>query len=114
MLFRSLGYFGGIGAGSRNGILFKGSNYLDLMTRVDTIVMDKTGTLTKGVFKVQKVEGPLDQKEWVPLIAALESQSTHPIAKAVVEYADSNFENLQVSDIEEIKGHGLKGTVNGK
>lgn len=109
-----LGYFGGIGAGSRNGILFKGSNYLDLMTRVDTIVMDKTGTLTKGVFKVQKVEGPLDQKEWVPLIAALESQSTHPIAKAVVEYADSNFENLQVSDIEEIKGHGLKGTVNGK
>ena len=50
-----LGYFGGIGAGSRNGILFKGSNYLDLMTKVDTVVMDKTGTLTKGVFEVQEV-----------------------------------------------------------
>lgn len=108
-----LGYFGGIGAGSRNGILFKGSNYLDLMTRVDTIVMDKTGTLTKGVFKVQKVGGTLDQKEWVPLIAALESHSTHPIAKAVVEYAGNSFENVQVTDIEEIKGHGLKGAVNG-
>jgi Cd2+/Zn2+-exporting ATPase len=109
-----LGYFGGIGAGSRNGILFKGSNYLDLMTRIDTVVMDKTGTLTKGVFKVQKVVGKLDQRDWVPLTAVLESHSTHPIAKAVVEYAGNRLEEVQITDIEEIKGHGLKGNVNGK
>lgn len=109
-----LGYFGGIGAGSRNGILFKGSNYLDLMTRIDTVVMDKTGTLTKGVFKVQKVVGKLDQKDWFPLTAVLESHSTHPIAKAVVEYAGNRLEEVQITDIEEIKGHGLKGNVNGK
>src|SRR5690606_29206323 len=83
-----LGYFGGIGAGSRNGILFKGSSYLDRMTRVDTVVMDKTGTLTKGVFRVQKVvNAGLDEKAWLPLAAAVEAQSTHPIAKAVVDFA---------------------------
>jgi Cd2+/Zn2+-exporting ATPase len=110
-----LGYFGGIGAGSRNGILFKGSNYLDLMTRVDTIVMDKTGTLTKGVFKVQSVATKIDEGKWIPHVAALEEQSTHPIAKAITEYADKNpHEKLKIDNLEEIKGHGLKGTVDGK
>lgn len=109
-----LGYFGGIGAGSRNGILFKGSSYLDRMTRVDTVVMDKTGTLTKGVFSVQKVVSTgLDENVWIPLAAAVESQSTHPIAKAVVEYAASD-QQLTVQGVEEIKGYGLKGVVNGK
>lgn len=109
-----LGYFGGIGAGSRNGILFKGSSYLDRMTRVDTVVMDKTGTLTKGVFRVQKVvNAGLDEKAWLPLVAAVESQSTHPIAKAVVDYARSD-QKLTVQSLEEIKGHGLKGVVHGK
>ena len=109
-----LGYFGGIGAGSRNGILFKGSSYLDRMTRVDTVVMDKTGTLTKGVFKVQKViSAGLDEKVWIPLAAAVESQSTHPIAKAVAEYAKSD-NSPSVQNLEEIKGHGLKGVVDGK
>ncbi len=109
-----LGYFGGIGAGSRNGILFKGSSYLDRMTRVDTVVMDKTGTLTKGVFRVQKVMSTgLDEKLWIPLAAAVESQSTHPIAKAVVEYA-KNVQTPEVQNLEEIKGHGLKGIVDGK
>lgn len=110
-----LGYFGGIGAGSRNGILFKGSSYLDRMTRVDTIVMDKTGTLTKGVFNVQEVVSKgMEEKEWVPLVASLESQSTHPIGKAVVNYAARKYEKLNVENLEEIKGHGLKGIVNGK
>lgn len=109
-----LGYFGGIGAGSRNGILFKGSSYLDRMTRVDTVVMDKTGTLTKGVFKVQKViSAGLDEKVWLPLAAAVESQSTHPIAKAVVEYAKGG-PKPPVEKLEEIKGHGLKGVVDDK
>ena len=109
-----LGYFGGIGAGSRNGILFKGSSFLDRMTRVDTIVMDKTGTLTKGVFKVQKVVSKaLDEKEWLPLLAAIEKQSTHPIAKAIVAHAGA-IPGFEAKDLEEIKGHGLKGTVNGR
>lgn len=110
-----LGYFGGIGAGSRNGILFKGSNYLDLMTRVDTVVMDKTGTLTKGVFKVQQVVSKgMSEKEWIPLVAALESGSNHPIARAVVEYANGKFDKISVESLEELKGHGLKGIVQGK
>ena len=110
-----LGYFGGIGAGSRNGILFKGSNYLDLMTRVDTVVMDKTGTLTKGVFKVQQVVSKgMSEREWIPLVAALESNSNHPIAKAVVAYANGKFDKVGVDRLEEIKGNGLKGIVQGK
>lgn len=109
-----LGYFGGIGAASRNGILFKGSNYLDLMTKINTIVMDKTGTLTKGVFKVQEVNVVSHSKdEFVAIVAAMESQSTHPIAKAIVEYANGNDKNSLVSNVEEISGHGLKGTYKG-
>lgn len=110
-----LGYFGGIGAASRKGILFKGSNYLDLMTKINQVVMDKTGTLTKAVFKVQEVESyDIPQDEWLPLAAALEAKSTHPVAKAVVEYADNSFNKTQVDALEEISGHGLKGEVNGK
>lgn len=107
-----LGYFGGIGAASRNGILFKGSNYLDLMTKVNTVVMDKTGTLTKGVFKVQQVVTDLNKDEFIQLIATLESNSTHPIAKAVTSYVE--YSNLQATNVEEISGHGLKGEVKGK
>ncbi len=106
-----LGYFGGIGAASRNGILFKGSNYLDLMSKINTIVMDKTGTLTKGTFKVQEVNSAtLTKFEFVSIIAAVESQSTHPIAKAIVEYAKAKDSDTHVSNVEEISGHGLKAT----
>lgn len=108
-----LGYFGGIGAASRNGILFKGSNYLDLMAKVNTVVMDKTGTLTKGVFKVQEVNTVLPStKEFLTIVSALESQSTHPIAKAIVEYAKEKVEPIVISEVEEISGHGLKATYN--
>lgn len=107
-----LGYFGGIGAGSRNGILFKGSNFLDLMTKVDTVVMDKTGTLTKGVFEVQEVVSiTLDKNELVELVATLERNSTHPIAEAIVKYADLENTSLTVSEVEEISGHGMKGKI---
>ena len=107
-----LGYFGGIGAGSRNGILFKGSNFLDLMTKVDTVVMDKTGTLTKGVFEVQEVVSiTLEKNELVELVAALERNSTHPIAEAIVKYADLKNTSLTVSEVEEISGHGMKGKI---
>nr|WP_235985809.1 heavy metal translocating P-type ATPase [Mucilaginibacter segetis] len=110
-----LGYFGGIGLASRNGILFKGSNFLDVMTKIDIVIMDKTGTLTKGVFKVQEVKASsLGKDELVRLAAAIEANSTHPIAKAVVEYAGDKAKATKAENVEEIAGHGLKGTVNGK
>lgn len=110
-----LGYFGGIGLASRNGILFKGSNYLDVATRVNTIVMDKTGTLTKGVFKVQQVvvaEG-INEPDLIKYTSSIERSSTHPIAKAVVEYA-ADKANGKEENVEEISGHGLKGKVDGR
>lgn len=119
-----LGYFGGIGLASKSGILFKGSNFLDVVTKVNAIVMDKTGTLTKGVFKVQDIvlsplsfgegAGVRSKAELIKLTAAIESQSTHPIAKAVTGYAGDNIEAAKVQNVEEISGHGLKGTVDGK
>lgn len=110
-----LGYFGGIGLASRNGILFKGGNFLDVMTKVNTVVMDKTGTLTKGVFKVQQVvANGTDEKKLVKLTAALEKNSTHPIAKAVTDYAGNINNGIKAEQVEEISGHGLKGNVEGK
>lgn len=110
-----LGYFGGIGLGSRNGILFKGGNFLDVMTKVNTVVMDKTGTLTKGVFKVQEVVAvDMDERELVRLTAAIESHSTHPIAKAVTVYAGNVINGINAEGVEEVSGHGLKGKVEGK
>jgi Cd2+/Zn2+-exporting ATPase len=110
-----LGYFGGIGLASRNGILFKGGNFLDVMTKVNTVVMDKTGTLTKGVFKVQKiVPDGIDEKELTRLTVALEKNSTHPVAKAVVDYAGDTIGNTTAINVEEVAGHGLKGTIDGE
>jgi Cd2+/Zn2+-exporting ATPase len=107
-----LGYFGGIGLASRNGILFKGGNYLDVMTKVNTVVMDKTGTLTKGVFKVQNiVPDNISSDELIKFAAALEKHSTHPVAKAIVDFAGNKTENLKVTDVEEVAGMGLIGTV---
>ncbi|MBS1629525.1 MAG: cadmium-translocating P-type ATPase [Bacteroidetes bacterium] len=110
-----LGYFGGIGAASRHGILFKGSNFLDLMTKVNTVVMDKTGTLTEGTFKVQQIVAVgSSEDELLSLVAALETQSTHPIAKAVVAHAGDSSNLPKANDVEEISGHGLKGKIEGK
>lgn len=110
-----LGYFGGIGAASKNGILFKGSNYLDLMKEIDTVVLDKTGTLTKGVFKVQQVvmAENFDETQFIKLVSALESKSTHPIALAIAEYAGEKVDNKHIQEVEEISGHGLKGKIDG-
>lgn len=110
-----LGYFGGIGAASRQGILFKGSNYLDLITHVNTLVLDKTGTLTEGIFEIQDIQSPIiDKKEFLQILSAIESQSTHPIAKAIAKYTQNERNSLQAIDVQEIAGHGLKGTINGK
>ncbi|WP_430615499.1 heavy metal translocating P-type ATPase [Flavobacterium sp. JP2137] len=109
-----LGYFGGIGLASKNGILFKGGNFLDVMTQIDTVVMDKTGTLTKGVFEVQKIHSPTQSEaELLQFAVALEQHSTHPIATAIVAYGQPSTP-LETTDVEEIAGHGLKGIVAGK
>ena len=110
-----LGYFGGIGAASKNGILFKGSNFLDLMASIEVVVMDKTGTLTKGVFKVQKVVAvDISEADLIKYTAALETKSTHPVGTAIIEYAKGSEKEATVTDVEEIAGHGLKGKVDGK
>lgn len=109
-----LGYFGGIGLASRNGILFKGGNFLDAITAVDTIVMDKTGTLTEGVFEVKEVKAVNGQTATLlDYAAAIESNSTHPIAKAIANYHPGNA-SFTTEEIEEIAGHGLKAKVNNK
>ena len=109
-----LGYFGGLGAASKNGILFKGASFLDAMTKINTLVMDKTGTVTKGVFKIKEVKAiGWDESEFMKYLMAMEEQSTHPIAKAILEYKDEGAD-YEASDVSEIAGKGLKGIVNGK
>ena len=111
-----LGYFGGIGAGSKNGILFKGSNFLDTLANIQNVVMDKTGTMTEGVFKVQEVElnSTFNRDEILQMVNALESQSTHPVATAIHEYVGEIDSTIKLENVEEISGHGLKATIKGK
>lgn len=111
-----LGYFGGIGAASRNGILFKGSNFLDVIATVQNVVMDKTGTMTEGVFKVQEVvfDKQFKEKEILQMVNALESQSTHPVATAIHEFVGKVDTSIKLGKVEEIAGQGLKATVDGK
>lgn len=111
-----LGYFGGIGAASKNGILFKGSNFLDVMANIQHVVMDKTGTLTEGVFEVQEIifDKAFNQSEVLKMVCALESHSTHPVATAIQHYVGPVKEDIQFTDIKEIAGHGLTAKVDGK
>jgi Cd2+/Zn2+-exporting ATPase len=109
-----LGYFGGIGLASKHGILFKGGNFLDVMTTISMVVMDKTGTLTKGVFKVQEViANDISSGELLRFAAILERNSTHPIASAITEYA-GDAGPATAEAVEEIAGHGMKGRIDGK
>ena len=105
-----LSYFAGIGAASRRGILFKGSNYLDAIARVDTVVFDKTGTLTTGTFAVSKVVGLSDEQ--VATVAAIEQDSPHPIARAITDHR--HVAQVQVMDLKNIAGYGLSAVVDGK
>lgn len=111
-----LGYFGGIGAASKNGILFKGSNFLDVLANVQNVVMDKTGTMTEWVFKVQEVviQSRFNKDEILPMVNALESKSTHPVATAIHEYVGAISTEIQFQNVEEIAGYGLRAEVNGK
>lgn len=105
-----LSYYAGIGAASRCGILFKGSNYLDVIAQVDSVVFDKTGTLTTGQFTVKEVEGLT--KEQTAIVAAIERDSPHPIAHAILDY--SKPATVTVSDMKNIAGYGLSATVDGE
>lgn len=111
-----LGYFGGIGAASKNGILFKGSNFLDIIANIQSVVMDKTGTMTEGVFKVQEVilKPEFNKDEILQMVNALESQSTHPVATAIHNYVGNVDSNIKLENVEEISGHGLKASINNK
>lgn len=111
-----LGYFGGVGAASRNGILVKGSNFLDVLASVQNVVMDKTGTMTEGVFKVQEVvfNTEYNKDEMLQIVDALERLSTHPVATAIHEYVGKTSNEIKLENTEEIAGHGLKADVNGK
>lgn len=111
-----LGYFGGIGAASKNGILFKGSNFLDVIADIQNVVMDKTGTMTEGVFKVQEVmiKPDFDASETLQMVNALESQSTHPVATAIHDYVGKIDPSIELRNVEEISGHGLKADVKTK
>ena len=111
-----LGYFGGIGAASKNGILFKGSNFLDSISTIQNVVMDKTGTMTEGVFKVQEVIilDDFDKEEILKLVNVLESHSTHPVATAIHNHVGKIDASIELKNVEEISGHGLKAEINGK
>ncbi|TPG45154.1 heavy metal translocating P-type ATPase [Flavobacterium pectinovorum] len=111
-----LGYFGGIGAASKNGILFKGSNFLDSISTIQNVVMDKTGTMTEGVFKVQEViiADEFNKEEILKLVNVLESQSTHPVATAIHNHVGKIDPSIELKNVEEISGHGLKAEINGK
>lgn len=111
-----LGYFGGIGAASRNGVLFKGSNFLDTLAQIEHVVMDKTGTMTEGVFQVQEVnfDSNFDQAKILTMVDALERNSTHPVATAIHQYVGEVDHNIRLDNVEEIGGHGLVATVDGK
>lgn len=111
-----LGYFGGIGAASKNGILFKGSNFLDLIATIQNVVMDKTGTMTEGVFKVQEVviKPEFNKEEILQMINALENHSTHPVATAIHDFVGQIDYSIQLKDVKEISGHGLKATIGDK
>ena len=105
-----LSYYAGIGAASRRGILFKGSNYLDAVSRLTTVVFDKTGTLTTGRFAVSQIVGLTDEQ--LAIVSAIEQDSTHPIAQAVLGYRAPA--QVMVEDMKNIAGYGLSAVVDGK
>ena len=110
-----LSFFGGIGGASKKGVLVKGSNYLEALAETEIVVFDKTGTLTKGVFNVQEVhpEG-VSKEELLELTAHAESYSNHPISLSLKRAYSKEIDNGRISDVEEISGHGVIATVDGK
>lgn len=111
-----LGFFVGMGSCSKNGILVKGSNYLDILSNVDTIAFDKTGTLTKGVFKITKInnKSSMTDDEMIEYMALCESFSNHYIAKSIISSYSKTLDKKRIKKHEEIAGYGIKAEIDGK
>ena len=109
-----LSFFAGIGSASRNGILVKGSNFMEVLSNVDQVVFDKTGTLTKGTFEVTAIHSKgLSEKELLHIASHVERYSTHPIADSLRKAYPNEKDSCEVKDIEEISGYGISARVNG-
>ena len=112
-----LSFFSGIGAASRVGVLIKGGNYLEALSKVDTVVLDKTGTLTKGVFNVQKVivvDKNIKEDKFISLVAMAESGSNHPISKSIQKYYNKEINTNSINSIKEISGKGIEAVIDNK
>ena len=110
-----LSFFAGLGGASRDGILIKGSNYLEALSKTDCVVFDKTGTLTEGVFTVTSVESVnMDKEKLIELTAAAECTSSHPVAKSLIAAYGKEIDRSRISDISEISGKGITARVDGK
>lgn len=105
-----LGYFAGIGKAGKDGVLIKGSNYLDILTKANAMVLDKTGTITKGNFEVSKIilADEIEEEELLEIAIIAESMSNHPIAKSIINRTNKNIDIKNISDCEEISGMGIK------
>ena len=109
-----LSFFGGIGGASADGILIKGANYMEQLSKIDTVVLDKTGTITKGEFKVDAIHSDVRSEESLLDIAACaESYSTHPVGQSVIRAHKGHIDKNRISDIEEIAGKGLRAVIDG-
>lgn len=110
-----LSFFAGIGGASHEGVLVKGSNYLEALSKVKIVAFDKTGTVTQGVFEVSGIHhNEIENEEIIELAAHVEAHSTHPIAKSILKAYGKNVDLLRVKDIEEVSGHGIIATVDSK
>lgn len=109
-----LSFFAGIGGASKEGILIKGSNYLEALSEAKIVVFDKTGTLTRGVFEVTAVHhSPMDEAQLLEYAALAECASSHPISKSLQKAYGKEIDRSRVTDIEELSGHGITATVDG-
>ena len=110
-----LSFFGGIGGASKDGILIKGAGYMEVLSKIDTVVFDKTGTLTKGVFAVDDVHPNLISKaELLDIAACCESFSSHPVAQSIVRAHEGHIDKTLIGEVTEIAGKGVKAVVEGK
>jgi len=110
-----LSFFGGIGGASKRGILIKGAGYMEVLSKIDTVVFDKTGTLTKGVFAVEDIHASnIEKPELLDIAAACESFSSHPVAQSIVRAHEGHIDKTRISDVEEIAGKGIKAVLDGQ
>ncbi len=110
-----LSFFGGIGAASRRGILIKGSNYLEALSQIDTVVFDKTGTITRGAFAVDAVHpNEIDEDVLIDIAAMAESRSHHPVAESIVNAHGKHIDASRLGEVEEIAGRGIRAVIDGQ